>query len=730
MSTKKPKVMAESNYEYRNKFSHKTLNFTPKPDEVVATFQPDLDEAAAHSVMGAAALSVSQGINLERGFAVFQVAPGGGLEMTSDALSSQPEIANTIPAMVDPDGFTRYFLPDEFTVQFKEGTTKQQAERLIKQKGTWIITEQRTPGYYTLAVPEGKGLFATLREFSELDEVLFAEPSEAGFNDALYIPNDPDFPELWGLHNTGQTVNGVNGTADADIDMPAAWEITRGDPQVIVAVIDTGCDQSHPDLQANYLPRGTEDWDFADAGDLVPEDTDSHGSHVAGTIAAVDNTTGVIGVAPRCRVMPLRINLAAGMNQNRADAINYVTAQATANVNRRYVVSCSWKASGDISAIQNAIINAVNHNVVVAFAAGNTYHGSVTYPARYPEPIAVASTDSRDRVTDHSAVGSEVDVCAPGKNIYSTIPQFNASGLITGHTYGFKDGTSMATPHVAGLAALVWSLNRNLTNLQVRQLIEDNCDSVDGLNPGFAGQLGRGRINARRTLFATPIGVTHLRNFGFPQPNSGSSSGMTYARLRIGSHVRSALLFLTQKPYSEKIYFLNPVTGTTLRSIDPVANDTIGSMVWDGNLIWVANVTTGSGSINAIDPRTGAQVRSIATPPGRGEGLTFDGRLMYYSTVTRIHVIDPASGTVVRSFPPPGGQCRALTYGRGYIFSGNSTSGVITVFDRNTLAVRGSIPAPGGGTAEVEGLAFNPSTNELFVANQSENRIYVLRVIV
>ena len=88
-------------------------------------------------------------------------------------------------------------------------------------------------------------------------------------------------------------------------------------------------------------------------------------------------------------------------------------------------------------------------------------------------------------------------------------------------------------------------------------------------------------------------------------------------------------------------------------------------------------------------------------------------------------MLNPALGTVVRSFPPPGGDCRALAYGRGFIFSGNSAAGVITVFDRTTLTIRGTIAAPGAGANQVEGLAFNPATNELFVANQSENTIYV-----
>jgi DNA-binding beta-propeller fold protein YncE len=159
-----------------------------------------------------------------------------------------------------------------------------------------------------------------------------------------------------------------------------------------------------------------------------------------------------------------------------------------------------------------------------------------------------------------------------------------------------------------------------------------------------------------------------------------------------------------------------------------VANDTIGSLEWDGVNIRVANVTTGSGSINAIDPQTGAQVGTIPAPVGRGEGLAYDGTFLYYSTITRIYVLKPATGAIVRSFPPPGGSCRALTFGLGYLFSGNSTTGIITVFDPSTLVVRGSINAPGTGTARVEGLAFNPSTSELFIANQSENLIYVGQV--
>jgi subtilase family protein len=486
-------VRSETDYTYTDKASGRQQSFTPKPDEAMITFQERTSEDSLNEVLQATPLlSVSQGFNLDRGFAAVYVNPDQGMDAAAHLVQERSETANSLPVMVDQNGLERYFLPDEFTVQFREEISKERAEEIIRERGSRILVEQRTPGYYTLGVPEGRGLFETIREFSDLEEVAFAEPSEAGFNDALlpYIPDDPDFSRLWGLRNTGQTVNGTTGTNDADIDAPEAWDLVRGHADVIVAVIDTGADLNHSDLQVNILPRGTEDWDFADPNDPSPDDSDSHGTHVAGTVAAVDNTVGVIGVAPACRIMPLRVDLTAGMNQNRADAINYVGQQATANPNRRYVINCSWRMNGDHTGVRTAIQNAVNRNVVVVFAAGNDNRNTDTtpqFPGVYPEVIAVAALDQQDRKATFSNFGSNVDVSAPGVNIWSTVPV---------NSFGFKNGTSMASPHVAGLAALVWSRNRSLTNQQVRQVIQDTCDNIDAANPGFIGQLARGRINA------------------------------------------------------------------------------------------------------------------------------------------------------------------------------------------------------------------------------------------
>jgi hypothetical protein len=497
MSHARPSVAPEAERLYTDKPTGRVRRFRPAADEVVATFQPPPGPGVAGAAGQVAELSLAADAGQTRGFAVYRVAAGRAADETARSLAGQAGVANAVPAMVDDEGHTRYFLPDEVTVRFRDGVSREEALRHIAELGARILREQRTPGYFTLLVPEGRGMFETLRALSALEAVRFAEPSEASLDDAFArLPDDPDFPKLWALHNTGQRVRGLRGTPGADIRAPDAWAITRGDPGIVVVVIDTGADMDHPDLEANVLPRGAEDWDFADVGDPSPDDeqAQSHGTHVAGTAAAAGDGVGVIGVAPGCRVLPLRVDLGQGMSQNRADAINYVAAQARDHPERRHVVNCSWGISGDHTGVHDAIIGAVAANVVVVFACGNSGRDIDEvrqYPALYPETIAVAATDHHDRKPWFSNFGASVDVSAPGTNIYSTMRNGR---------YGFSDGTSMAAPHVAGVAALAWSANRGLTNQQVRAVVERTCDDIDATNSGYAGKLGSGRVNAFRAV--------------------------------------------------------------------------------------------------------------------------------------------------------------------------------------------------------------------------------------
>jgi hypothetical protein len=501
MDNTRPPVSPDTDYRYVDKSRGRELTFRPAPDEAMVTFQGPAEEGLRAINTDPAIASISEGPNLDRGFAAVSLSPGQDMDAAQASLAAYPEVANSMAVLVDEYDQLRYFVPDEFAVQFRPDVDKARAEQIIQDHGSSILVEQRTPGYYTLAVPQGKALFQTIREFSELDEVAFAEPSEVGFNSADFTPGNPDFDKLWGLDNAGQKVNDVSGTPGVDIRCTDAWDLTKGDRNVIIAIIDYGADLDHDDLLANLLPQGLEDWNFTGFGGHLPEDLTGHGTHVAGTAAAAENATGVIGVAPNCRLMPLRIDLAGGAIQDRVDAINYVAEQALAHPNRRYIINCSWgmdwSMDKDLAGLHTVIQKAGSSNIIVVAAAGNRNRcidNNPHYPACYPEVIAVAALNSDNVKQEDSNYGTTVDVAAPGHDIWS-------SYLDNDHSFMSK--TSTAAPHVAGVAALVWSCDPSLTNHQVRDIIESTCDPIDADNPGLAGMLGHGRVNAFKAVSLT-----------------------------------------------------------------------------------------------------------------------------------------------------------------------------------------------------------------------------------
>jgi subtilisin family serine protease len=456
---------------YTDKLTGKQLLFIPRNDELVITYKADDTASSA--------------------------LPNFGILDLNDDTASVPDDADRCcPAMIDSDGLTRYFLPNEFTVQFREDINNEAAEKVLKNTGCSILSKQRTEGYYIVAVPDDRDFFATVRQLIELDEVEFAEPSEVCLDNFAYRPMSPMFGNLWGLNNTGQTVQGKTGTSGIDIKLTEAWDITMGDPNVIIVIIDTGVNLEHPNLAKNILPCNGEDWDFCPDGDEIPEDEHYrfHGTHVAGIAGAIESSEGIIGVAPKCKLMPLRVTLRDGRNTDRVDALNYVVDVAKQHPELRYVINCSWVMGGDNTAIYQAIKRAIDNNIVVIFAAGNDdwdMDVKPRYPAVYPEVIAVAGLDQKNQKVSSSNYGSQIDVCAPGENIWST----SGEGK-----YRFDTGTSMAAPHVAGVAALIWSVNPQLTNHQIRQILEDSCDEVDQANPDFSNKLGKGRINALKAI--------------------------------------------------------------------------------------------------------------------------------------------------------------------------------------------------------------------------------------
>jgi DNA-binding beta-propeller fold protein YncE len=208
-----------------------------------------------------------------------------------------------------------------------------------------------------------------------------------------------------------------------------------------------------------------------------------------------------------------------------------------------------------------------------------------------------------------------------------------------------------------------------------------------------------------------------VTSYPYPQVNNGSSSALAYD----GSN----LLFLTQQPWAEDIYFLQPLTGAVVRQITPAGNLTIGSMTWDGQYIRVSNVTIGSGTVNSIDPFTGAQVGSIPVPAGAGErieGLAYDGYSLFLTDISEVFEVDPATGALRNSYVTGYLMFGLEWVGDNILFGAVPDKRQIVAFDKSTGVTIYSFGAPGSG--DPQGLAFDGTY--LYVADQASNTIYVM----
>jgi len=336
----------------------------------------------------------------------------------------------------------------------------------------------------------------------EIPQIEYAEPrylrrpdrrdpsAPPSFDGTEEVPNDPSYGAQWAL---------------TKIQAAQAWDYTHGSPDVAIAIVDLGTQLSHPDLDANIWENtaeltginGVDDdgngwvddfygWDFMDS-DAYPDPApgESHGTHTAGSASAVTNNgLGIAGVGWSCKIMAVR----AGQGQyiyNGIDGINY------ASLTGAQVISCSWGGPGNSQYEQDVINDATARGSLVVAAAGNEYSSAPHYPSAYDNVLAIAATNTADQKSSYSNYGTWVDCCAPGDAIYSTM---------YGGNYGAMSGTSMACPHAAGLAGLVFALHTTWTPAQVSAQILSTCDNIDAINPLYAGLLGEGRINAFRAV--------------------------------------------------------------------------------------------------------------------------------------------------------------------------------------------------------------------------------------
>lgn len=366
------------------------------------------------------------------------------------------------------------YRPGEVLVKFKSEVSTEAAARVHQRLGGRV--KETIPGINVQVVAVNRNIGQAVAAYVREGQVEYAEPNFVA--QALAVPDDPYFNQQWGMDNTGQT----GGTADADIDAPEAWDITQGISTVNVAVLDTGIDQDHEDLAAKL----TDQADFTGGSD--PNDYYGHGTHVAGIAAAVtNNATGVAGVGHNVMLMNGKVlnDGGSGAYSWIANGIIWATDQGA------QVINLSLGGSRKSSALEAAVNYAWNNGVVVVAAAGNSSNPSPTYPAKYDKVIAVAATDSNDQKAGFSSYGDWVDVAAPGVDIYSTFPNHPyAIGKSLEYDYG--SGTSMATPHVAGVVALVWSTGSWNTAQAVRDQVEQTAQAISGTGAYWIW----GRVNA------------------------------------------------------------------------------------------------------------------------------------------------------------------------------------------------------------------------------------------
>ena len=402
-----------------------------------------------------------------------------------------------------------------------------------KSKG-WIPGARRAQ---VLEVSDGADLGETIERYRSDPSVEYAEPNYIAYVSAL--PNDPLVNtaaqpwNYWWLRNDGNfTFNSLPVVSNKDVDADLAWDLnTGGSSSITVAIIDTGVDYDHEDLNApGKVIKGN---DYTDGpgtitdNDPMDEAGDGHGTHVAGIAAAAgNNSKGMAGLAYNATIIAVRVlKNGVGTHADIAAGINNAVALG-ANI-----INLSLGGVSPSQTLQNAVDAANAAGVLVIAAAGNgdvpqpdgdgingTGDPFVIYPAAYTSVMAVAASDHRDKITSFSNYGASIEVSAPGFSILSTCTDglstcAGADGIAN---YTALNGTSMATPVVAGLAALIWSHFPSLTNQEVRDIIKGSSENIDALNdPKYSGKIGNGRINAHQALSSLIISVA---------PSNGSIS--------------------------------------------------------------------------------------------------------------------------------------------------------------------------------------------------------------
>jgi subtilisin family serine protease len=361
------------------------------------------------------------------------------------------------------------YIKGELLVKFKSGFS--QHSKVFSNLGLSVI-EKNQLGYYRLKVKNSENFKEILNKLEQNPAVDAAQPnyifSISGANETKV--NDTRFSNQWGI-------NSINATK--------AWKITKGSPKIVLAIVDSGVDVTHPEFK-DRIVKG-----YNSENPLYsPRDDMGHGTHVAGiAAAAANNNMGIVGVAPNIKIMPVKVinNYGWGNDFNIAEGIKWA-ADHGANI-----INLSLGSYWYSQILDDAVQYAHKKGAVIVTAAGNDYGEVYNYPAALSNVLTVTASNKKNELAKFSSYSDTTDVSAPGEEIYSSF--WNAK---KGSTYAYQSGTSMASPHVAGLAALILSVNPKLKPLEVHQIIETSTKDLG--ERGWDKKFGYGLIDVEKAV--------------------------------------------------------------------------------------------------------------------------------------------------------------------------------------------------------------------------------------
>lgn len=405
------------------------------------------------------------------------------------------------------------------TLQFHLGAKDDEKDNILRDYGLEILGElESMPHAYTVGLTRASGqnplkIAKTLQGMT--DVVSVAEPNIAFSISFKHVPIDTYYSSQWHLNNRGGSFDLKEG---ADVKAEQAWEISRGSREITVCVIDDGFDLDHSDLSGPDKVVHPRDFGQDDQDPHPVINDDNHGTSCAGVAIAEENGSGVVGLAPLCSFMPIRSS-------------GWLTDQTIANMfdyamnHGADVISCSWSAAGEYFPLTTKMHDAIHRaatqgrdgrGCVILFAAGNENNPLLNEQngihqgfALHPDVIAVAASNSLDKRSSYSNYGRQLDICAPssgspGRRVVTT-DRLGAKGYSSDDFAFDFGGTSSSTPLAAGLAALILSVNDQLSSFEVRDIMRSSADKIDQDHgdydaSGVSSKYGHGRINTYRAL--------------------------------------------------------------------------------------------------------------------------------------------------------------------------------------------------------------------------------------